>query len=188
MKVQTPDGNHLPPDIGEFDFVIMSAVYEHLLPSERPSVMHQLWRAVRDGGFLFINQTPNQLFPVELHTTMLPMINYVPDGLALWMARRFSKRVKPDESWEQLLRKGIRGATESEIISHLQHENASPVVLEPRFNGIRDRIDLYYANTNPNRLRTIKRIARIGIKGISTIFGKTVIPDLSLAFQKRSRQ
>ena len=185
--LQSPSGDQLPPQIGEFDFVIMSAVYEHLLPRERAPVMQQLWNAVRDGGFLFINQTPNLLFPVELHTTMLPMINYLPDGVTLRMARRFSKRVKPDESWEQLLRKGIRGATEDEILGVLQQEGFSPLVLEPRRNGIRDRIDLYYTNTNPNRLRIIKKIARVVIKGISTVFGKTIIPDLSIAFQKLSK-
>ena len=33
--VLSPSGNKLPAEIGEFEFVIMSAVYEHLLPIER---------------------------------------------------------------------------------------------------------------------------------------------------------
>ena len=93
MFCQSPSGTELPSGIDDFDFVIMSAVFEHLLPDERAPIMSALWRAVRPGGHLFINQTPNQLFPVELHTTMLPFINYVPDRVAHWMARRFSKRV-----------------------------------------------------------------------------------------------
>ena len=31
----SPSGSELPQDIGEFDLVILSAVYEHLLPTER---------------------------------------------------------------------------------------------------------------------------------------------------------
>ena len=31
----SPDPNSLPPGIGTFDFVMLSAVYEHLLPNER---------------------------------------------------------------------------------------------------------------------------------------------------------
>lgn len=181
--LQSPSGDALPENLGKYDFVILSAVYEHLFPHERKTILPQLWGKVRDGGFLFINQTPNSLFPFELHTTMLPLINYVPDKIALKMARRFSKRIKPDETWEQLLRKGIRGATESEILSHL--ENAE--MLEPSKNGLRDRIDLYYRNTNSERLKTVKAAARFFIKGLKTVSGITLVPDLSLAFRKTPR-
>ncbi|MEJ2071595.1 MAG: class I SAM-dependent methyltransferase [Syntrophobacterales bacterium] len=34
----SPDSNSLPPKIGDFDFIIMSAVFEHLLPSERQTI------------------------------------------------------------------------------------------------------------------------------------------------------
>ena len=66
----------------------------------------------------------------------------------------------------------------------LRREDGDPVMLEPGNNGVRDRIDLYYANTNPSRLKTIKKVAKIGIKGIHALFGATVVPDLSLAFYK----
>jgi len=181
--LQSPSGDALPENLGQYDFVILSAVYEHLFPHERKTILPQLWEKLLDGGFLFINQTPNILFPFELHTTMLPVINYVPDGLALKMARRFSKRVRADETWEELLRKGIRGATEGEILSHLTNAE----MLEPRYNGFRDRIDLYYANTNTERLKTLKSAARIFIKALKTVSGITLVPDLSLAFRKLSR-
>ncbi len=51
----SPSGNELPPEIGKFEFVIMSAVYEHLLPVERKTVMPQVWEAVTPGGYLFLN-------------------------------------------------------------------------------------------------------------------------------------
>ena len=49
--VQSPAGTDLPSDLGEFDFVIMSAVVEHLLPKERAVVLPKLWNLIRDGGF-----------------------------------------------------------------------------------------------------------------------------------------
>lgn len=182
--LQSPSGDALPENLGNYDFVILSAVYEHLFPHERAPILQQLWGKLRDGGYLFINQTPNSLFPFELHTTMLPLINYVPDRLALKMARRFSKRIKPDETWEELLRKGIRGATEREILSHLP---AGAEMLEPKNNGLKDRIDLYYLNTNSGRLKTVKSAAKFFIKALKSVSGLTLVPDLSLAFRKIPR-
>lgn len=179
--LQSPAGDRLPDNLGRYDFIILSAVYEHLFPHERKTVLPALWEHLCEGGYLFINQTPNILFPFELHTTMLPVINYVPDALALKMARRFSKRINPDETWDELLRKGIRGATEREISSHLRGAE----MLEPRYNGLRDRIDLYYVNTNQERLKAVKSAAKLFIKAIRTATGITLVPDLSLAFRKK---
>src|SRR5688572_3904284 len=33
--LQSPSADALPPDLGEFDFIMFSAVFEHLLPPER---------------------------------------------------------------------------------------------------------------------------------------------------------
>lgn len=180
---QSPRGDALPENLETYDFVILSAVYEHLLPAERRKILPELWEKVRPGGYLFINQTPNILFPFELHTTMLPLINYVPDSLALKITHRYSKRTLPTDTWEQLLRKGIRGATEREILGHLKNAE----MLEPDKNGLRDRIDLYYRNTNTNRLKAVKTLARFFIKGLKSVSGVTLVPDLSLAFRKNPR-
>ena len=115
---------------------------------------------------------------------MLPLINYVPDSLALVMARRFSKRIKPNETWDELLRKGIRGATEGGISNILGKTNSPPEMLNPKYNGLRDRIDLYYLNTNSQKLKSLKTVAKIFIKMIKIITGITLVPDLSLAFRK----
>ena len=179
--LQSPSGDALPENLGTYDFVILSAVYEHLLPHERRKILPELWEKVRAGGHLFINQTPNILFPFELHTTMLPLINYVPDSLALKITRRFSKRTPPTDTWEQLLRKGIRGATEREISGHLKNAE----MLEPDKDGLRDRIDLYYRNTNSARFKSVKTLARFFIKGLKSVSGLTIVPDLSLAFRKK---
>lgn len=102
--VLSPDATSLPPDIGSFDFIVMSAVYEHLLPAERREVLALLWTQLKQDGLVFVGQTPYRWFPLEMHTTGLPLINYLPDRLALAYARRFSRRAQSDESWNELLR------------------------------------------------------------------------------------
>ena len=186
--VNSPSEGELPPDLGRFDLAVMSAVYEHLLPAERISLMPRLWDLVSEGGYLFLNQTPDIRFPFELHTTMLPLINYVPDRVALTAARRLTKRISSDDRWESLLRKGIRGATEHEIIRKLSSNGGSPVLVEPSRNGLRDRIDLYYLNTDPVRLRTVKGLAKGVLKTVRALTGLCLVPDLSLVFHKREEK
>lgn len=185
--ISSPSGDSLPEDLGQFGFVVMSAVFEHLLPNERPIIMRLLWSKVKNGGHLFLNQTPNRVFPVELHTTMLPLINYLPDKITYVAARKLSRRITDEESWELLLRKGIRGGTVSEICGLLGDEHSRPVLLEPSKGGLNDRIDLYYKNTNPTRLRRVKSLARSVIKTLNKVTGVMIIPDLSLAFKKAVR-
>jgi len=180
----SPSGLDLPSDIGSFDYVVMSAVYEHLLPNERKVILNKVWNCVRADGALFIDQTPNQLFPVELHTTYLPLINYFPDGLALWYARRFSKQINPTESWESLLRQGIRGATVREITRNIESRKSRPLILKPNREGIRDRIDLWFASTDPENLRAIKSAAKYGLKAINSLTGFCIVPDLAVAIRK----
>jgi 2-polyprenyl-3-methyl-5-hydroxy-6-metoxy-1,4-benzoquinol methylase len=185
--LQSPSETQIPDQIGQFDFVILSAVYEHLLPHERKILLPQLWSLVRERGFLFLNQTPNRLFPFELHTTMLPFINYLPDNLTFQIVSRFSKRIRQNQTWNDLLREGIRGATVQEIMRNLSQGVFAPLILEPRNGGLKDRIDLYYKNTGP-RMKSLKGIARYFIKAIRAVSGLTIIPDLSLAFQKLPEQ
>ena len=54
----SPNEKSLPEDIGDFDFIILSAVYEHLLPQERNVLLPLLWRRLKPNGIIFINQTP----------------------------------------------------------------------------------------------------------------------------------
>ena len=104
---QEPTG--LPDEIGDFDAVVLSAVFEHLLPLERESLMPALWSVLRPGGLLFVNQLPHRYSPLETHTTGLPLVNYLPDQVAGAAARRLSSRVSRDADWEELLRAGFRG-------------------------------------------------------------------------------
>lgn len=174
----SPSGTMLPENLGEFDYIILSAVYEHLLPEERSSVLPSLWRRLKPNGVLFINQTPHRYWPVEVHTTMLPLINYLPDRLAHLTARLLSKRVNPDDrSWETMLRDGIRGATRREILSHL---DPCAVILEP-MSG--DLIDLWYGKLSKSHA-WLKRTIWGALKVLKRLGAGDCVPELTLAIRK----
>ena len=173
-----PGGTELPTGIGQFDFIILSAVYEHLLPPERELVMPRLWAVLKPGGILFVNQTPFRYFPIESHTTGLPALNYLPGWMVLAVARRFSRNVAPDESWESLLRRGIRGGTEREIARLL---GRGAEALAPVQCG-KDNIDLWFSELSP-RFRGVKQIIRLALKVVRRASGISVLPQLSLAFR-----
>lgn len=180
----SPDATSLPPDIGLFDCIIFSAVFEHLLPGERQAILPLLWLHLKPGGTLFLNQTPYRWFPLELHTTGLPLINYLPDRLALHCARRWSARVRSDESWPGLLRRGIRGGTTREIMTILNREGGSAEIVNPSRLGVRDQIDLWYQRPGFTLKPRTKKLAMYGFRAIRTVTGLTMIPELSLAIRK----
>lgn len=180
----SPDPSSLPPNLGTFDFVLLSAVWEHLLPAERDSLLPMLWAALKPGGILFVNQTPYRWSPWENHTTLLPGLNYLPAPLALRAAHRFSKRVEPGESWEDLLRRGIRGGSVREIAGVLRKAGAAADVLEPRRLGCRDRVDLWYQGSAAVRWPLLKRGLWAGLKGIRAVTGVAFLPILTVAVFK----
>lgn len=154
------DANSLPPGIGSFDFVMLSAVYEHLLPGERRRVMPLIWSRMNYGGVLFVNQTPYRYFPYEHHSTGLWFINYLPDRLSLFLARHLSRmnpEVNSSSDWSVHLRGGIRGGTEAEICSNLRLAHVGrPVIMQPRGQ---DRAAYWLSCTNPERYRLLKKSA-----------------------------
>ena len=183
LRSERSDG--LPAELGSFDFVVMSAVYEHLLPDERRRLMPQLWACLAPGGCLLLNQTPHRFFPFESHTTNLPLINYLPDRLALLAARRFSRRTRDMSSWQALLRQGIRGATEREVLRSLgpPEGHVAPRLLLPRAPGYRDRVDVWYGALSP-RHRPLKQACRELLRLIERVCGTTLVTNLSLAIGK----
>ncbi len=178
-------GTSLPEGLGQFDFIVMSAVFEHLLPEERSTVMPQLWAHLKQGGSLLLNQTPHRFFPFESHTTGLPLINYLPDRLALYVSRRFSRRSLGGESWESLLRKGIRGATEREILNSLGEcaPESKPSLRAPPSPRYRDRVDVWHAALSP-RHRAVKAVCREMLRVVERSLGTTWVVNLAVAISK----
>jgi 2-polyprenyl-3-methyl-5-hydroxy-6-metoxy-1,4-benzoquinol methylase len=180
--LQSPSPDSLPADLGEFDFIMFNAVFEHLLPNERRTLLPLVWRHLRPGGVLFLNQTPYRWSPVEIHTTQgMPLINYLPDRATAWAARRYCKRMAPDESWESMLRRGIRGGTVPEIIGILGGP-ARAQLLRP-LPEIGDRVDLWY-KTLSERHGWLKRSLWMSLKLGKWATRREITPTLSLAIRK----
>ncbi len=180
-----PSRGVLPEPLGPADHVILAGVYEHLLPAERPILLHRLWDCLLPGGVLFLNQTPDRRFPFEPHTTWLPLINYLPARIARACAVRLSRRVPRDASWEMLLRMGIRGATPREILRILGEAGGMPpVLLRPVAHGLRRRSLLWF------RAARQRRAARPGApRGLAALLkacGRIGVPApyLALAIRK----
>lgn len=204
----SPGGSELPPGLGTFDFITMNAVYEHLLPAERRTLLPLLWSHLADGGVLFVNQTPSRHFPLEWHTTGLPLLNYLPARLALAVARVASPRVGRRESWESLLRRGIRGGSVGEVMGDLPRQGAGqeagqstgesagqgsgesprrgvdPVLLEPADPAVRDRIDLWHRSMEARGAGRGVTVFRGLFKVIRAVTGITLLPTLSIALRK----
>jgi 2-polyprenyl-3-methyl-5-hydroxy-6-metoxy-1,4-benzoquinol methylase len=182
----SPDPESLPPELGTFDFIVLSAVWEHLLPQERPMLLAQLWTVLNARGVLFLNQTPHRWYLIESHTTGLPLLNYAPAPLVRWAANRFSRRLPGNESWQQLLRRGIRGGTAPEVLRLLgRFGDGKAVLLRPSRLGAEHPVDIWYAYSQRNAPKPIKAQMRSVFKLISRLTGSTFAPGIDLAIEKR---
>lgn len=87
---QAEDFAELSDAVGEFDVVVLHAVLEHVPRSVhglRARVIRQAFTALRPGGFLFVFETPNRLWPRDIHTTGLWWIPWTRAG-SRWAYRR----------------------------------------------------------------------------------------------------
>lgn len=180
----SPSGESLPPAIGRFDVVMLSAVYEHLLPHERTALMPKLWGALNVGGVLFINQTPHRWFPYEGHSTGLWGINYLPDRVAHAYARRFARMnrsINGSSDWNEHLRGGVRGGTEREVLKTLAIPRGTARVLRPL--ACRDRAE-YWLSSTSSKLWPAKRGIAQFYRLTDALFGVIPSPNLDMAIRK----
>lgn len=186
----SPSGKELPRYLDDFDYIILSGVYEHLLPDERILLIPKLWNKLKENGILFINQTPDRRFPIETHTTGLPLINYLPNSIVCFLSQKFSKKVKKGESWSSLLRAGIRGGTDEEILNILMKGSlvsGHPVLLQPTRLGVDKQSDIWYEAARERLGTRYQGVRKYFIFLIINIILKIKIPlapYLSLAFKK----
>ena len=183
----SPAGDALPEDLGSFDYVMLSAVFEHLLPDERRRLMPLLWDVLKPGGIFFVNQTPHRWFPRDAHSTGLWGINYLPDRLAHWYARQFSPlnpSINRSRDWNVHLRGGLRGGSERELVSLLTADHrASAVVMQPVAPGLHDRAD-YWLSSTGGRLRLLKRAIAEFYRLTDYLFGTVPAVNLEVAIRK----
>ena len=181
----SPNTEELHPELGKFDFIILSGVFEHLLPVERNDLFVRIWDHLQTGGILFLNNTPHRYFPVEMHTTSgLPFLNYFPDKIAMSYSKKFSKRSLQDHSWNELLRAGIRGGSVKEIIKILKKTSSEPVLLNPERLDVKDRIDLWYKSYGKHSYGKIKKNVLKLLKIFKFFTGIELPPYISLAIKK----
>ena len=180
--VLSPDANKLPAGIGDFDYVTLRGVCEHLLPIQRRRLLPLIWSKLKAGGILFIFETPHRWFPIELHTTQLPFINYLPARVAHYCCRRFSRKVDRDSSWPDLLREGIRGGTAREVVSTLREGE----LLTPSWDGAtRDQIDLWYQHVRDRGTSLAQDVAMRCLKALKAVTGIALSPFLGIAVRRR---
>jgi SAM-dependent methyltransferase len=189
---RSPGAQELPAALGRFDVIVFSAVFEHLLARERAVVIPQVWSVLAPGGVLLVGETPHRWTPVELHTTGgLPLVNYLPAPLALRIARRFSPRVRADATWPELLRAGIRGGSERQLLAILRRAGvtaADAIVRRPAGRaGLRDEFDLWYAISAANELPGVKVRLRDAFRVLERLTGVSFTPYLSFAIEKARR-
>ena len=183
--LQSPDPGRLPDGIGTFRYVNLAAVYEHLLPDERRQLLPQLWSLIEPGGVLFVNQLPYRFYPIDQHTTGLPLINYMPKRLAHRYALARSARIAPGTSWDELLRAGIRGGTEREVRRDIERAGGVVESLVPSQLGLRNHADLWFAYSTAANPHPVKKAMRVGFRAIHAVTRANFLPGLSLAFRKR---
>ena len=83
----------LPYGDGVFDAVLAIGVVEHL-PRERRSLVDEYYRVLAPGGHIAILDTPNRWFPLETHSVGLPLVQWLPPGLAYRYARTLRRRFR----------------------------------------------------------------------------------------------
>jgi hypothetical protein len=74
--------------------------------------MPRLWSALKPGGMIFINRTAYRYFPLEIHSTGLWFVNYLPDRFAHAVVRCLAgrnKAINESGDWNVHLRGGLRG-------------------------------------------------------------------------------
>lgn len=181
--VLQPEPGVLPPALEgqQFDLVVLSAVVEHMLPDERRRVLPALWGATAVGGCVFVCDTPHRWFPVEAHTTNLWGLNYQTDAAAL--RRALSSANTGFDSWRDLLRAGVRGSTEREIIECLTAGRPGDARTMRPVDG-RSRADLWYGGLTPGRRAWAKRAARALLNAGERLTGSLLTQNITLCVRR----
>jgi len=118
---RVPDTRTIPFSDSTFESVLALAVFEHI-PQPRSEYIAEIWRLLKPGGHCVIAETPNKYFPVDLHTTGLPLIPWLPSRMAHALGKRFGKAPHRYDTKEQWASSGWRGMGYHELISAIPGE------------------------------------------------------------------
>ena len=159
-------------------------MFEHLLPKERKTLFPVIFSHLKTNGILYLDQTPHRYWPFESHTTGLPLINFLPDMVTHFLTKKFSKRNIQDCSWNELLRKGIRGGTVNEINRILVDKGFDIEIITPFKHNLRSHIDLWYRISSNRRPSKLKYMVYLIIKIFKLITGYTLVPSITLSIKR----
>jgi len=167
-------------DLGaDFDVIQLNAVFEHLLPDERKKLMPDLWQRLRPQGYLVVTETPWRWFPIETHTTGLPLVNYLPDRLALAAVRY---RHKKPLTWTDALKYGVRGATVNEIISCIGAGRGALERVQPAKADVRDMLEVWWQGES--RKTPVKATAYHALRLLQKTTGLMISPWVNFVLRK----
>jgi ubiquinone/menaquinone biosynthesis C-methylase UbiE len=183
--VQSGEGFSLPFRDGSFDAVFLNGVLEHLLPEERRSLLHEMFRLLPVGGHLFISETPNRWFPRNSHTKLW-FSELLPARLAAaWAARSGVRRDFPRAGRTAQFRTGYRGMS----VAQVQGILGAKARLVPADEGV-TRFE-YVLPRNPleqsdrrNRLGAILYGLSRGIAALTFRPASHFAPHLNLVFRR----
>lgn len=113
--MQVEDTRNLPFSSETFDTVICNAVLEHI-PQPRGRHIREVWRVVKPGGAVIINETPNKYLPADFHTLHLPLTNWLPVGFAHWIGVRTGRFRGDRTDWAH---SGWRGLGHYELVREI---------------------------------------------------------------------
>jgi 2-polyprenyl-3-methyl-5-hydroxy-6-metoxy-1,4-benzoquinol methylase len=164
-----------------YDLCILNAVVEHMLPEERRSLLPQLWKIIKPGGHILIYETPHRWFPIEVHTTGLPFINYLPISGAWRLGSFLTKKNSHRRNKYEMLRAGLRGVSQREIQKHL---GAEATLVLPNTSSVKDIIDMWYASDYHRSFQ--KKITYRVCKIIKNTLGIEITPWVTYVFKKPS--
>lgn len=165
----------------DFDVIQLNAVFEHLLPNEKKELLPDLWRRLRVNGYLVVTETPWRWFPIETHTTSLPLVNYMPDWLTL-LAVRHCGRYPKSLTWDEALRHGARGATVAEIISCLRAPDAAIRRIHSSAADARDMLEVWWQGDS--RRTRQKALAYGALRKLQQLTGIVISPWVNFVLQK----
>jgi 2-polyprenyl-3-methyl-5-hydroxy-6-metoxy-1,4-benzoquinol methylase len=181
----------LPFKDGSFAVIFCNGVIEHIPIEERGTYIAELWRLLASGGYLVFHDTPNRLWPIDSHTTGLPLVPYLPLKLARKFATRWSKRIRSDMSLEELIAAGFRGSTYWQILNPIRHQH--PVVLNKTIDNDIDAFFEIHLSREPSSvkrvmivtLRTLYKILQLVLLRPTGLPACAFLPWLTICLQKQ---
>lgn len=167
--------HELPFKSESFAVVFCNGVLEHIPPTERSRYVVELWRLLAPGGYLFVHETPNRLWPIDDHTTGLPLVPYLPLRLARQFAIRCSKKVRSDASLGDLIAAGMRGCTYWQILHPIR--NQKPSLLN---QIVGNDIEMYFEISLARGPSALKKVALLSLRTLYQILRHVVLRPLHL--------